>query len=89
MSAQRALTVAIIAAVGAVVAILVTPDVAQACAMCFSGPEESRKAFFVTAAFLTLLPLGMVAGAATWLRSRARSAAAERGDSNRADASGN
>jgi hypothetical protein len=60
-----------------VVAIAALPDVAHACAMCFSGSEESRKAFFVTAAFLTLLPLGMVAGAATWLRSRARSAEAE------------
>jgi hypothetical protein len=42
--------------------------------MCFSGSEESRKAFFTTAAFLTLLPLGMMAGATTWLRSRARDA---------------
>jgi hypothetical protein len=45
--------------------------------MCFSGPEESRKAFAVTAAFLTLLPLGMVAGMTTWLRSRAKSAERE------------
>lgn len=61
----------------AVVVIAVLPDVAHACPMCFSGPEESRKAFAVTAAFLTLLPLGLVAGMTTWLRSRARRAGAE------------
>jgi len=61
----------------ALVAIAVAPDVLHACAMCFSGPEESRKAFAVTAAFLTLLPLGMVAGMTTWLRSRAKRADSE------------
>jgi hypothetical protein len=61
----------------ALVAVAVLPDVAHACAMCFSGPEESRKAFAVTAAFLTFLPLGMVAGATTWLRSKARAAERE------------
>jgi len=61
----------------AIAAIVVAPDVAHACAMCFSGPEESRKAFATTAAFLTLLPLGMVAGMTTWLRSRAKRADAE------------
>ncbi len=61
----------------ALVAVAVLPDLAHACAMCFSGPEESRKAFAVTAAFLTFLPLGMVAGATTWLRSKARAAERE------------
>ena len=64
--------------VATVAAIAATPDVAHACAMCFSGPEESRKAFFVTAAFLTLLPLGMVAGTTAWLRGKARATETER-----------
>ena len=80
MSAVRLLAVAIVA----IAALPVTPDVAHACAMCFSGPEESRKAFFVTAAFLTLLPLGMVAGATAWLRGKARAAEAGE-DSDHAD----
>jgi len=50
------------------------PEVAHACTMCFDGPGETRKAFFATTAFLTLLPLGMVAGAGAWLRSKARRA---------------
>ena len=61
----------------ALLAIALAPEVVHACAMCFSGPEESRKAFAVTAAFLTLLPLGMVAGMTTWLRGRAKRADAE------------
>ena len=77
MSALRVLSILMLAAVAAIAAM---PDVAHACAMCFSGSEESRRAFFVTAAFLTLLPLGMVAGATTWLRSRARRAADERSE---------
>jgi hypothetical protein len=68
VSALRLLAVVVLVAVAA----LATPDVAEACAMCFSGPAESRRAFFVTAAFLTLLPLGMVAGATAWLRGKAR-----------------
>jgi len=72
VSAFRLLAVVIVA----IAALPATPDVAHACAMCFSGPEESRKAFFVTAAFLTLLPLGMVAGATAWLRGKAREAEA-------------
>lgn len=73
MSTTRRLAVAW----AAIAALLASPDFASACAMCFSGPEETRKAFFVTAAFLTLLPLGMVAGATTWLRSKARAAQTE------------
>jgi hypothetical protein len=56
----------------ALVAVGVLPDAAHACAVCFDGPGETRQAFLVTTAFLTFLPLGMVAGAGAWLRSRAR-----------------
>jgi hypothetical protein len=65
--------------------VVALPDVAHACAMCFSGPEESRRAFFVTTAFLTLLPLGMVAGTTAWLRGKARRAEAEGDGSEQAD----
>jgi hypothetical protein len=48
------------------------PDLMLACAVCFDGAGESRQAFIATTAFLTVLPLGMVAGAGVWLRKRAR-----------------
>lgn len=47
-------------------------DLALACAVCFDGAGESREAFLATTAFLSLLPLGMVAGAGVWLRKRAK-----------------
>jgi hypothetical protein len=58
----------------ALVAIAFLPDAAHACAVCFDGPGQTRQAFSVTTAFLTLLPLGMLAGAGAWLRGRARRA---------------
>ncbi len=61
----------------ALIAIVLQPEVAHACAVCFDGPGETRQAFLVTTAFLTLLPLGMLGGAGAWLRSRARRAEAE------------
>lgn len=61
----------------ALVAMALVPDVAHACAVCFDGPGETRQAFAVTTAFLTLLPLGMMAGAGAWLRRRARRAGSE------------
>jgi hypothetical protein len=64
-----------------VVALAAMPDVAQACAVCFDGPGETRRAFFATTAFLTLLPLGMLAGAGAWLRSKARQSDTEGADS--------
>lgn len=55
----------------ALLALVVLPDVAHACAVCFDSSDENRQAFVVTTAFLTLLPLGMVTGAGLWLRKRA------------------
>ncbi len=46
------------------------PDVAAACPVCFDPREENRMAFLATTAFLSFLPLGMVAGAGYWLRRR-------------------
>ena len=54
----------------AVLALL--PDVAHACPVCFDARDENRQAFLATTAFLSLLPLGMVAGAGLWMRKRSR-----------------
>jgi len=54
--------------------VVALPEVAHACPVCFDSSDENRQAFLVTAAFLTLLPLGMVTGAGLWLRKRARQA---------------
>lgn len=48
------------------------PGVAHACPVCFDPREENRAAFFATTVFLSLLPLGMVAGVVLWLRRRMR-----------------
>ncbi len=48
------------------------PDAVLACPVCFDAADENRQAFLVTTAFLTLLPLGMVAGTGLWLRRRVR-----------------
>jgi hypothetical protein len=46
--------------------ILLSPSVAQACAVCFSGrSDEQREAFLITTGFLTFLPL-ILLGFAAW-----------------------
>jgi hypothetical protein len=50
----------------------VLPEVALACPVCFDTTAENRMAFMQTAAVLTLLPLGMVAGLGAWIRRRSR-----------------
>jgi hypothetical protein len=56
-----------------VVAFLVLlPDVVYACAVCFDARDENRQAFLATTAFLSFLPLGMIAGAGLWMRKRSR-----------------
>jgi len=59
---------------GALVLAAVLPDIAHACPVCFDARDENRQAFLATTAFLSLLPLGMVAGAGLWLRQRSRAA---------------
>ncbi len=49
-----------------------TPRAASACAVCFSGTDETRMAFMLTTIFLTALPLAMVGSFAFWLRGRWR-----------------
>ena len=53
-------------------ALALFPDVAHACPVCFDARDENRQAFLATTAFLSLLPLGMVAGTGLWLHRRAR-----------------
>lgn len=67
---------AAVAGVLALALLASTPDAAWACPVCFDSSDENRMAFLVTTAFLSLLPLGMVAGAGLWIRKRAK----ERGD---------
>jgi len=43
------------------------PEIVQACAVCFSGKEETLEAFYVTTIFLTLLPIVMLALIGFWL----------------------
>ena len=50
------------------------PALASACAVCGGGPERSRLAFLISTGFLSLLPLGMIAGGLLWLRRHARTA---------------
>ena len=69
----------------ALLLLVVLPDVAQACPVCFDARDENRQAFLATTAFLSLLPLGMVAGAGLWLRGRARARDAEESESERTD----
>lgn len=60
------------APVVAVVALMLVPAEAWACAVCFDPREENRFAFLATTIFLSLVPLGMVGGVGLWLRRRAR-----------------
>ncbi len=61
-----------------------TPELAHACAVCFDANDKTRLAFFATTVFMSLLPLGMIAGMFVWLRRRGRElrdlAAAEGGE---------
>jgi hypothetical protein len=49
------------------------PSLANACPVCFDPRDENRAAFLATTAFMSLLPLGMVAALGLWLRHRIRS----------------
>jgi hypothetical protein len=52
--------------------LVVVPDVAHACPVCFDPREENRVAYLATTAFMSLFPLGMIGGVGVWLRRRAR-----------------
>ena len=40
--------------------LLFIPEVAEACAVCFSGKEETRATYVGTTVFLSALPIGIV-----------------------------
>ena len=50
-----------------VLSLSLIPGIAKACAVCFSGREESLEAYYLTTIFLTLLPLIMLASIGIWL----------------------
>jgi len=56
----------------AVALLAVTPETASACPVCFDARDENRQAFVATTVFLSLFPLGMVAGVGLWVRKRVR-----------------
>lgn len=51
--------------------LVVVPDVAHACPVCFDPREENRLAFLATTIFMSLFPLSIVGGFGAWLRKRA------------------
>jgi hypothetical protein len=54
-------------------AVLLAPQLAAACAVCFTGrADETRVAFIVTTGFLTALPILLVGTLVWWLCRRAR-----------------
>jgi len=48
--------------------VLLSPDAAHACSVCFSTTEENRWAFIGTTVFMSVLPLGLLLGIGAWLR---------------------
>ncbi len=58
-------------------ALLLHPQTAHACSVCFSATEENRMAFIGTTVFLTVLPLTMIGGTIWYLFKRAAKVAAE------------
>lgn len=65
------------------VLLLAIPEAVFACPVCFDASAENRMAFVQTAAVLTLLPLGMVAGLGAWIRRRSRELSGKDSDAER------
>lgn len=55
--------------------LVVLPELAHACPVCFDPRDENRLAFLGTTVFLSLLPLAIVAGTLLFIRHRSRQAA--------------
>jgi ABC-type spermidine/putrescine transport system permease subunit II len=54
-------------------AVLLVPQLAAACAVCFTGrADETRIAFLVTTGLLSALPILLIGSLVWWLRRRAR-----------------
>ena len=43
------------------------PSILIACAVCFSGTEETLGAFYLTTLILIILPIAMIVGVVLWL----------------------
>ena len=43
------------------------PSILKACAVCFSGTEETLGAFYLTTLILIILPIAMILGVVFWL----------------------
>jgi hypothetical protein len=57
----------------AATAMLLVPDLATACSVCFTGrADETRVAFIVTTGLMTALPLLLIGSVIWWLRRRAQ-----------------
>ena len=63
---------AVFVVVMALALVVLLPEAAWACPVCFDSSDENRQAFIATTVFLSLLPLGMVAGAGLYVRKRSR-----------------
>ena len=46
------------------------PSILKACAVCFSGTEETLGAFYLTTLILIILPIAMIVGVVLWLYKR-------------------
>ena len=46
---------------------MVFPSILKACAVCFSGTEETLGAFYLTTLILIILPIAMIVGVVLWL----------------------
>lgn len=76
----------VIAVTAALVLLALFPDAAHACPVCFDSRDENRQAFLATTVFLSLFPLGMVAGVGLWVRKRSRELDEQDGSVSRTDA---
>ena len=56
----------------AAVLLVLLPESVSACPVCFDSSDENRMAFLATTAFLSLVPLGLVAGTGLYIRKRSK-----------------
>lgn len=63
-------------AIAVVLAALVLPELASACAMCIAGQGGNQRAFAIGSIFLSITPLLAIGGMVWYLRRRARALAA-------------
>jgi hypothetical protein len=56
----------------AVLILVMVPEVAHACPVCFDPRDQNRGAFLATTAFMSLFPLGMLGSVGLWLRRRSQ-----------------